>query len=146
MHKQIPIGGSHYMLSAIFGLLLGFSLTVAISPTAQAYVVHGCKFATGTIDPISWRYFSSKCNFAAGDSSPAGCENCQTHRLAVGSTMASTILPRHIITWLQGLKLSQPFRNLRRCAICKARILTLRASCRRPKAVWRAETSQMAVY
>lgn len=46
------------MLSAIFGLLLGFSLTVAISPTAQAYVVHGCTFATGTIDPISWRYFS----------------------------------------------------------------------------------------
>lgn len=39
------------------GLLVGIGLVAATPSPAEAYAVSGCKFASGTIDPISWRYF-----------------------------------------------------------------------------------------
>jgi hypothetical protein len=37
--------------------LLALTAVMVEAPTAQAYVLHGCEYATGSIDPISYRYY-----------------------------------------------------------------------------------------
>ena len=48
---------SHFAAGAV-GLLLGIGIVATTPSSADAYVPSGCKFSPGSIDPISWRYYS----------------------------------------------------------------------------------------
>lgn len=54
-----------YVMPLAVGAVLGAFCAVAVVDVAQAYQPQNCTFAVGTINPISWRYFSVSSTYTA---------------------------------------------------------------------------------
>lgn len=58
MNESAATLAKRHAAAAAIGLLMGIGLVAGTPTSADAYVIGDCRYAPGTIDPISWRYFS----------------------------------------------------------------------------------------